>query len=195
MFHVKHFTMLSPVPLRGKMFQIIKRITFEHLIDRSKKQPSYDACDDWLCRLHQLWKRIKIENFIETDVFSWIKPCACEHALYPDGTVVHRCPQLEPFTLCSLCVTCPYDGRCIQCRLHECCTYPKNCMNWSKKSGDNTSLIFLSCIHTSRQTLPIRVHPNPRCSFRAWASGMQRTLIRYWCEQLEFFHRRPPRSR
>ena len=91
MFHVKHFTMLAPRPLRGKMFQIIKRITFEHLIDRSKKQPFYDACDDWLCRLHQLWKRMKIENFIEKDVFSWIN-----HA-----HVNMLCIQMEPLSIDS----------------------------------------------------------------------------------------------
>jgi len=115
------------INLWDKEYKSIRSVLFEHLVDSSTTQEFFNQCDDWLCKIHSLWKKynIQIENRIDDDVFHWRKNCSEIYTLEPDGSIRRHCPHPVKRIIREECLTCEYSDICQPCILQQHCSFPK----------------------------------------------------------------------
>ena len=118
---------IEMVKIWNSEYKAIDSIAFEQLIDNTKSKEFYERADDWLCKVHNLWKKhdIKIENLIINKLDHWYCDCDNVYTLQPNGEIINRCPHSFGICVVSECLTCPQSETCRPCRLQQHCTYPK----------------------------------------------------------------------
>ena len=101
------------------------RLLFESLISDDAQQEFYDRCDEWLCKIHHIW-RWNFRNEIEEKVKNgWKFVCNDTWTLHPDGNMVFGCPHGKKKAICTKCFSCERKSSCKPCALQRCCTMPK----------------------------------------------------------------------
>lgn len=103
---------------------VISDIRFEYLVADGLTKAYYEAADRWLCEVYSKWT-CKIPMDI-SNVKNWYFDCSETYTLYPDGTLVNRCPNHRYANVPVECYTCDRSDICRPCCLHDLCSFPKN---------------------------------------------------------------------
>lgn len=99
-------------------------IVFEHLLDDNLSDTFHQQCDDWLCKIHNIWK-FKVKNVIEERIFNWNNDCSNTWTLEPTGELRFGCPQYMGRDILDKCLTCELVSKCRPCMLQKSCSFPK----------------------------------------------------------------------
>lgn len=99
-------------------------IVFEHLLDNNLDNLFHQRCDEWLCKIHNLWK-FKLKNVIEERVLNWNNNCSDIWTLEPTGELRFGCPQYIGRKIVDKCLTCELVSKCKPCMLQKHCSFPK----------------------------------------------------------------------
>ena len=99
-------------------------IRFEQYVGTDVDQSHYDKADEWLCEIYKKWD---LKSHFQTPdyVRDWVYDCDETYTLFPDGTVINRCPHNLPAVTPEACFTCERADICRPCRLTPYCTFPK----------------------------------------------------------------------
>lgn len=99
-------------------------IKFEQYVGSDVNQDHYNRVDNWLCEIYKNWN-LKSRLLIAEDLDQWMYDCNETYTLFPDGTMINRCPQNLPSNPPKVCLTCENATHCRPCRLTPYCTFPK----------------------------------------------------------------------
>lgn len=102
----------------------VDKLQFEHLLSQNDLSEHHIKCDEWLCKIHDIWN-FSFENCIETKINKgWIFDCKDIYTLYPDGRLINECPHGNSIKLNLICITCSNAKNCKPCKLQNICTFP-----------------------------------------------------------------------
>lgn len=126
----------------AKLFdnEYLLEIKFEHYVGEVTKE-YFEKADLWLCEVYKLWD-LNTKFEIGDRICSWQYNCDNIYTLYPDGSLVNRCPHNLPGTTPVECYTCDRVKTCRPCKLQPYCSYPKHLAELIKGGGsDGLSLL------------------------------------------------------
>lgn len=108
-------------------------IKFEHYVG-NVTEDYFRRADQWLCDVYRVWD-LKANFEIKDRICSWNYDCDDVYTLYPDGTLINRCPHNLPSVIPEKCYTCNKSNICRPCRIQPYCSYPKELAKLIKEGG------------------------------------------------------------
>lgn len=100
------------------------KLLLEYLISETTDQAFYEKCDEWLCKIHDIW-HWKFKNELEEKLKNgWKFVCNDTWTLHPDGNMAFGCPHGKKKAFCMKCLKCKHKAECKPCSLQKFCTRP-----------------------------------------------------------------------
>ncbi|MCM1215371.1 MAG: radical SAM protein [Lachnospiraceae bacterium] len=109
--------------VRGWNPEAIDAIRFEYLVADGLNKDYYEAADEWQSYIYSHWQS-KIPMDV-SNIDHWYFDCSEVYTLYPNGELVHGCPNHKRIFLPQECYDCERNGICKPCILQQGCSFPK----------------------------------------------------------------------